>query len=203
MSATLTRAEDVEKFYGTLIPVSVISTTNLDLTGLENINGATGAAGDRVLVTGQTDPTQDGLYIMDAAAWIRAEDGDITNAAGQLDVGGMLVRVEDGTDAGKFFVITNARGAGVLGVNQLTTALAFDPSAVDPNRVFGEEASYTAGEFTATIANAATASTLRVYRSGKRLLEGAGNDYTFAGTTITFARVIGANTNIVVDYEYP
>ena len=202
MSATLLRASEVEKFYGTLIPVSVISTANLDLDGLEDINGATGVAGDRVLVTGQTTPAEDGIYLMNAAAWERADDADITNAAGQIDVGGMLARVEKGTDAGKFYVITNSRGAGVVGVDQLAVQAAFDPNQTMATRVFGEEATFVPNEFTAEIANAATASTLRVYRNGSRMLEGAGNDYTFAGTTITFSRKLRNNNTVVVDYEY-
>jgi hypothetical protein len=201
MSATGIQAGQLENFYGALEAVSVISTSNITLSGLQNINGATGADGDRVLVTGQTTATEDGIYIMRAAAWERAADAD-DDGGFTADLGGMLVRVEDGTDAGKFYVITNARGAGVVATDQLSVSLAFDPGATTPNRVFGEEATFTPGTFTATVANDPTDVTLRVYRNGVRLQEGAGNDYTQSGVTLTFTRRLRPNDKILVDYEY-
>jgi hypothetical protein len=56
------------------------------------------------------------------------------------------------------------------------------------NFVFGEVPTGTPNGVLATftIANAPTANTLRVYKNGIRQQVGAGNDYTFSGTTITF-----------------
>jgi hypothetical protein len=63
-------------FYGMLQSVRTVTTTDIALTGVQNINGAIGAAGDRVLVANQTVTAQDGIYLMQAGAWERAGDAE-------------------------------------------------------------------------------------------------------------------------------
>jgi hypothetical protein len=202
MSATGITAEQLENFYGQLEAVSTVSQTNISLTGLQNLNGATGADGDRVAVFGQTTGTEDGIYIMRAAAWERSADAD-PDGSFVADLGSMLFIIEDGTFAGQEWKIDQKRGAGIIGTDALTATLFLDPSALGMNtKVFGEVPTFTVNTFTASIANAPTAGTLRVYRNTGRLLEGAGNDYTLAGTTITFTRRLRPRTTLIVDYEY-
>ncbi|TMR13820.1 hypothetical protein ETD86_30105 [Nonomuraea turkmeniaca] len=54
--------------------VRVATTTNIALSGLQQIDGVTLQAGDRVLVKDQTDASQNGLYVAAADAWQRTGD---------------------------------------------------------------------------------------------------------------------------------
>jgi hypothetical protein len=80
-------------------PVHAVATTPITLSGEQTIDGvallAVNAAGvpDRVLVTGQADPADNGIYTVSTAAWGRAID-----ANGPYDlVKGTQVNVTDGT----------------------------------------------------------------------------------------------------------
>jgi phage-related tail fiber protein len=197
MAETYIDKGQLRLFYGAVEAVSTVSTTNITLSGLQNLNGATGADGDRVFVTGQTTSTEDGIYLMRAGAWERAEDAPTT-----LDLGSMLFRVEDGTFAGQLWNVTTAKGSAVIGTDAIAIALVVDPSATMNTRVFGEELSYTPNDFTGTVSNAPIAGLERVYRNGVRQNEGIGNDYTLSGSTFTFTKKLTAGTVVLVDYEY-
>jgi type II secretory pathway pseudopilin PulG len=53
-------------------PVKAVATANLVLSGLQTVDGVVLAAGNRVLLTGQTDAKENGVYSANAGAWIRA-----------------------------------------------------------------------------------------------------------------------------------
>lgn len=55
-------------------PCICTSTSNITLAGLQAIDGYTTLANDRVLVNGQTIPSQNGIYIAGTGTWIRAAD---------------------------------------------------------------------------------------------------------------------------------
>lgn len=74
-------------------PVRLATTTNDSLSGLAARDGVTPVAGDRVLVTGQTTASANGIYIAAAGAWARSADADTT---GEL-APGTLVAVREGT----------------------------------------------------------------------------------------------------------
>jgi hypothetical protein len=57
------------------------STSNLTLTGAQSVDGVALVAGDRVLVKNQTDPEDNGIYVVATGAWARASDAD---TAGEL-----------------------------------------------------------------------------------------------------------------------
>ncbi|MDR8387447.1 phage tail protein [Pseudomonas sp. JL2] len=90
---------------------------NIALTGLQTIDGVSLVAGDRVLVKNQAAAKDNGIYLVGAAAWLRAPDADsnakVTSA--------MLVPVEQGTTLAdtRWQLVTD--GAITLG----TTALTF------------------------------------------------------------------------------
>lgn len=75
------------------VPVEAVATANITLSGSTTIDGVALAAGDRVLFTGQTTASGNGLGIVAAAAWTRGTDAD---ANGGL-VNGTVVYVTDGT----------------------------------------------------------------------------------------------------------
>ena len=57
-------------------PVKTVATANVSLSGLQTINGYTLTNGDRVLVTAQTNATENGCYVAASGAWARATDSD-------------------------------------------------------------------------------------------------------------------------------
>jgi hypothetical protein len=102
-------------FYGMLQSVRTVTTADVALSGIQNLNGATGVDGDRILVVNQTTPSEDGIYIMRSGSWERAGDAEV-----DLDLGGMFVPIDDGNSANEVWRCTNAVGAGVVGTNDLT-----------------------------------------------------------------------------------
>lgn len=56
--------------------VKTVATSNVGLSGLSAINGYTPIAGDRILVIGQTNATQNGVYDAASSGWTRSTDSD-------------------------------------------------------------------------------------------------------------------------------
>lgn len=81
-------------------PVRVVATSNLDLSGTETIDGVAVVADDHVLCIGQTDPTENGIYLCKAGAWERRDDW----SSSDQQVTGARVPVTEGTvGAGKVY----------------------------------------------------------------------------------------------------
>jgi hypothetical protein len=76
-------------------PVRAVSTTNLDLTGLDIVDGYQTRPGDYVLATGQTAAAENGLWVAAAGAWTRP-----TNWTAEKVNGGWAAVVKNGTQAG-------------------------------------------------------------------------------------------------------
>lgn len=94
--------------------IATTESTNISLTGLQTIGGVTLADGDRVLVWGQTDATENGIYNASSGNWSRAADFD-----GVRDVvQGTRVLVAAGTYADQEFYLTTANP--VIGTSNLT-----------------------------------------------------------------------------------
>ncbi len=97
------------------VPCVTVSTSNITLTGLQTINGATTASGDRVLVAGQTDQTENGIWNADTGDWTRATDFD-----GYFDVvSGTLTTILSGSYEGTFWKLTTADPV-TIGTSNLT-----------------------------------------------------------------------------------
>jgi len=96
--------------------VVVVATSNLTLSGEQTIDGVLTST-DRILVTGQTTPAENGIYVTAAGAWSRATDAD----ADAEVTAGLFVWVTEGT--------TYADTGWVLTTNDPitvdTTALSF------------------------------------------------------------------------------
>lgn len=75
--------------------VRAVSTTNITLSGTQTVDSVALVDGERVLVAGQTDPAENGIYVVAAGAWARAEDAD---ESGELAPGTQVV-VTGGTSA--------------------------------------------------------------------------------------------------------
>lgn len=111
-------------------PVQAVATTNNALSGLGAIDGYTPAAGDRILVVGQTTASQNGVYNAASGAWTRTTtDGA---APGEIETGAMWL-VNNGTTYGATQWRVSTAGTIVIG----TTAISIVQ--------FGAGASYSAG----------------------------------------------------------
>src|SRR3990172_9890059 len=67
-------------------PAVVASTTDVALSTLQTIDGIVLVANDRVLLVGQTDPVENGLWLAQTGAWTRPADFNTGNTAGQAYV---------------------------------------------------------------------------------------------------------------------
>ncbi len=98
--------------------VRVIATTNITLSGLQTIDSISVLANDRVAVTGQSTPSQNGIYVAGSGAWTRATDAD-----GNSEVTpGMAFFVEEGTVYADSQWRLTTNGAIVVGTTSLTFA---------------------------------------------------------------------------------
>jgi len=71
---------------------------NITLSGAQEIDGVSIVAGDRVLVAGQTDKRQNGIYVCSNDGWSRSEDANnIPNPWAEVK-SGMYVLVTEGTN---------------------------------------------------------------------------------------------------------
>lgn len=118
----------------------VVSTSNITLSGTQTIDGVALAVGDRVLVAGQTNAAQNGIYNCRATAWERSDDAKKPNDI-QL---GLTVRILAGTGyAGSTWAMTSpTTGTVSLGVTELVFAMADDGAQAAlaeryPDRVTG------------------------------------------------------------------
>lgn len=169
--------------------VRALSTTNVTLaTGVENgdsVGGVTLATGDRVALAGQTDGTENGLYVVSASgAPTRAVDFD-TNAEIQK---GAYFFVEEGTNADSGWVLTTD-GTITIG----STSLAFTQ--------FSGAGQITAGAALTKSGNtldvAVDGATVEINADALRLAAGAaGAGLTGGGGS---ALAVGAGTGIVVN----
>jgi hypothetical protein len=89
--------------------------SNINLTGLQTLDGYAIQAGDRVLVKDQTNATQNGIYIAASGAWSRAADADVW-----AELPGAFVFVEGGTqNMGSAYLCTSPSG-GTLGTSAIS-----------------------------------------------------------------------------------
>lgn len=79
-----------------LAPARAVSSSNIALSGLQTIDSVVLAAGDRILVTNQDNPAENGVYIVGAGLWSRAPD---FNTPAEM-VEGRVVNVTEGVLAG-------------------------------------------------------------------------------------------------------
>ena len=95
---------------------TVIATSNLTLANTQTVDGVSLAAGNRVLVAGQSTATQNGIYlVVDGGSWTRATDF----AAGE-DAAGAFMFIEKGTtNADTGWVCSSDKGSAVIGTNNL------------------------------------------------------------------------------------
>ena len=67
-------------------PAVVVAISNITLSGTQTIDGVALIANDRVLLVAQTNPVENGLWLVQAGAWMRPADFATGTAAGQAYV---------------------------------------------------------------------------------------------------------------------
>ncbi len=108
-------------------PCVVISTSNLTLSGEQTVNSVAVVEGDRALVNGQTDQTENGIYVVETGEWVRAPDFD-----GARDiVDGTLVTVKKTTGM-NFFYQLDGTNPILIGTSNIVFLAANDPNVSYP-----------------------------------------------------------------------
>ena len=95
--------------------LKVTTTTNITLSGTQIIDGTTVDIDDRVLVKNQTNSVENGIYLVKADAWVRAND---LNTGASVS-SGIFTFIEKGTLYGSSgWVLTT--NSGTVGTDNLT-----------------------------------------------------------------------------------
>lgn len=97
--------------------VRAVATTNVTMSGPQVVDGVATTPGDRVLLAGQTNQTQNGIYVVATGAWSRAIDAS-TNAS---VTPGLFTFIEEGTVSAATGWVLASTGPTTLG----TTSLPF------------------------------------------------------------------------------
>lgn len=182
-----TAIANVQQLFTAKGVVRVTMTTNVTLTAPgATLDGVSMTSGDRILLTGQTTTTQNGIYIWTGAATTatRATDMDVWSEV----VGALVPTDSEGTANKNTVWLATVPQTGTIG----TTAIAFiniitAPGLGTSNFVTREtpSGSINGSNTTFTLANTPTVGTEQVDLNGLQQDQGAGNDYTISGATIT------------------
>ena len=100
--------------------VEAVATSNITLSGTQTVGGVAVVANDRVLVAGQTDASENGIYDVATGTWTRSPDFDGNNDAKK----GTLV-VIGSTPLVGFYQLTYS-GTLAIGTTDLTFTLIAD-----------------------------------------------------------------------------
>jgi hypothetical protein len=90
------------------------TTANVTLSGVQNFDGIVGSANLRYLVKNQTNPVENGVYLMQAGAWTRALDSD-----GTMEISAATVNVYEGTVNGGTKWTTDLTTAQTVGTDPM------------------------------------------------------------------------------------
>ena len=106
------------------------NTGNITLSGTQTIDGRSLVAGDRVLVKNQATPSENGVYVVGASTWARADDFNTgwNGTTGEIKLGATFVVTQGTINADKTFQMTTS---GNITIN--TTPIAFSAFAGSEN----------------------------------------------------------------------
>ena len=179
--------------------VRAATTANITLSAPQTIDGISIIADDRLLVKDQTDPIENGIYIVAAGAFVRSSD----LAAGD-HAASMYCFIEEGTiNADNGFVCTSDSAADVVGTN----SLAYSQFSGAGSVVAGDGLSKSGNELSVNVDDSSleiNSDTLRVKASGvtSDMLAGSIADGKLASNYIQTSEVddssieFGASLNV-------
>jgi len=110
------------------------TTTNHGLSGLADIDGETPIADDRILVQGQDNPEDNGIYDAASGAWSRSDDADGT-PEGEVSCG-MHTFIREGTLHGGCSFILITENPITVGTTELEFTHFFDATGAVPKTLF-------------------------------------------------------------------
>ena len=105
--------------------VKVATTANIALSAAQTIDGIVTVAGDRVLVKDQTTASQNGIYVVNAAAWTRALDANSSSK-----IASALVAVDSGTVNGGRLFDNDFKTTDTLDTTSLTWNMNLDDASL-------------------------------------------------------------------------
>jgi hypothetical protein len=105
------------------VPCVTVATANITLSGPQTIAGILVGTGDRVLVVGQTDPIENGIYLVTSAAWNRAPDFDGRRDATTLS---LVTVARDGVQSAVIYQIDTAVPF-IIGEDAVDFSIFLDP----------------------------------------------------------------------------
>ena len=115
-AATKNYVDSVAQGLSFKAPVIAVATSNILYSGLFILDGILLQPGQRVLLVGQSDATQNGIYDVQSSTWTRSDD-----ASTSLDVQpGMYVYVEAGSTYGQTGWVLTTIGTIQLDITDLT-----------------------------------------------------------------------------------
>jgi len=103
--------------------LAVLENVDITIGGLLTIQDTTLVAGDRVLLTAQTDRTENGLYVAAAGAWVRADDADTDAEV----TAGMAVPISGGDPDNRTLWLLTTRDPIVVDTTDLTFTRSRSP----------------------------------------------------------------------------
>ncbi len=178
---------------------NVVAASQADIADLvagapDTLDGVALAAGDRVLVKAQTDPIENGIYVVATlgtgsdGVWARALDMQVgTDNQGGIAL--LVIGTGATTDVLRWYALTSPGVNANLdvGVTSQTWAKSTDTGLVSGDFVFNEVPAGAIDDANTTfvLANTPVAGTQQVFLNGVLQFPGAGNDYTISGDTIT------------------
>jgi len=110
------------------VPCKAASTSNITLSGEQTIDGVSVVADDRVLVTGQTDGTENGIYKVASGSWSRSQDWNDSKDCVQ----GTAVYVHSGTSNAGWYGISTS-GTITPGTTDVTIGQSIPGGSNDAN----------------------------------------------------------------------
>ena len=165
--------------------VLAATTANITLSGTQTVDGVSLSVGNRVLVKNQSTASQNGIYVVAAGAWTRADDA---NSATNITPG-LFTFVEQGTaNADSGFILTTD-GSITVG----TTGLTFVQ--------FSGAGQITAGTGLAKTGNTIEITTVPVVNGGTNLTTVPQGTVLVANTANTITALGSSTTNKILAYN--
>lgn len=107
------------------VPCVVAAEIDIVMSGSQLINGITVVTGDRVLLTAQTDPIENGIWLVTSSDWNRAPDFD-----GRRDATthSLVVVARDGVQSAAVYQVDTAVPF-IIGEDPVNFSIFIDPDA--------------------------------------------------------------------------
>lgn len=177
-----------------------IVNVNVANPGTAVFDGVTLTNGQRLALSAQSAPAENGIYIFATSGTplTRAEDMDIWD-----EVIGALFAVEEGTTRADTVWLATPDVGGTLGTTAITfQQIGASSGLLSSNFVTNETpaGSVNGSNTVFTLANTPVAGTVQVYLNGLLQDVGGGNDYTISGTSITFGTAPLTGEKVRVHY---